>query len=579
MRAVYGYTEFRRGQAEVLTALATRDVLGVMPTGGGKSLCFVLPALEVGRTIVVSPLIALMQDQVEALQAMGIPAAFVNSTLAPAEQYRRLASFERGEVALLYVAPERFARGDFLATLRRTGIALFVIDEAHCISEWGHDFRPDYLALGEVREAIGMPRTLALTATADARVRDDIKRRLGIERGEDIVTTFDRPNLRFAARRVNSTPQRTEALLAELGRHPNQSGIIYARTRRSVEETAALLNDAGIRAVGYHAGMAGPDRARIQRLFLTGEVPVIVATNAFGMGIDKPDVRFVVHLALPGRIESYYQEAGRAGRDGEPATCTLLYTAADQALQQRFIEEAHPEQSEQRRHAEIRLRQMIEYAETTACRRAMILRYFGEASSESCGNCDNCAGNTNGSRLEYSGDLFDALLDLRRTVAAESGRAPYMVFEERTAREAATFRPRTIEELLRIWGIGEGRTAWFGDRMLRVIAAWERTHPDAAPRPSMPAGSRSTQRDVSVASADEELAQALREWRSERARRTGKPAYTIFSDLTLAGLVRKRPDTLAALLDVTGIGVVKAELFGDDVLALVRRYPPRHDRG
>ena len=445
----FGYPDFRPGQAEVLEALATHDVLGVMPTGGGKSLCYVLPALEVGRTLVISPLIALMQDQVEALDAVGVPATFINSTLNRAEQNRRYADFEAGRIALLFIAPERLANRRFLDGLARGGVRLLVIDEAHCISEWGHDFRPDYLALGGAREQLGRPRTLALTATADPTVRRDILARLGIApEAREVLTSFDRPNLRFQVAPIASARERLSWLVAYARERSGQSGIVYARTRRSVEETAETLNAAGVPAQGYHAGMGGAARATIQRRFTTGRAPLIVATNAFGLGIDKPDVRYVIHLQMPGRLEAYYQEAGRAGRDGEPAECTLLYSRRDHSLQRRFIDQAHPDDevvrrswtqlvaiqqldpqrtlspsefedaagrdgwaltvkalrssgllaegelrlssldpgapidtraiAERRRYAESRLAQMAEYAETSGCRRELILRYFGE---------------------------------------------------------------------------------------------------------------------------------------------------------------------------------------------------------
>ena len=291
-------------------------------------------------TLVVSPLIALMQDQVESLNAVGVPATFINSTLARDEQNRRYREFIEGRAPLLYVAPERLANPRFVEGLRAAGIRLLVIDEAHCISEWGHDFRPDYLALGVVRERLGAPRTLALTATADPTVRRDILVRLGVlGRAQEVVTSFDRPTLRFGVVPVLGDAERLQWLVRYAREHLGQAGIIYARTRRNVEATAAALTAAGVRAVAYHAGMAAADRAHAQRRFTTGQVPVLVATNAFGMGIDKPDVRYVIHTHMPGRLEAYYQEAGRAGRDGEPAECTLLYARRDAGLQRRFIEQ------------------------------------------------------------------------------------------------------------------------------------------------------------------------------------------------------------------------------------------------
>jgi len=419
-----------------------------MPTGSGKSVCYVLPALEVGRTIVVSPLIALMQDQVESLEAVGVAATFINSNLDRPEQNRRYQSFINGQTQLLYIAPERFANATFTSGLARAGVELFAVDEAHCISEWGHNFRPDYLQLGEIRERLGRPRTLALTATANPQVRHDIAQRLGIENSvREVVTTVDRPNLTFQVVPIAGMPERRSWLNDYVGGHHGHSGIVYARTRRVVEELAETLQHAGIRAEAYHAGLGREQRSSVQRRFTIGETPVIVATNAFGMGIDKPDVRFVVHINMPGRIEAYYQEAGRAGRDGDPAECTLLYARRDRASQQRFIDQAHPhddtvrdtwqrwielaDQTDRlpyglgsddpepfalivsslrdsglldqvelrlrsrdplaaidtaavrnhRNYAEARLREMTEYAETGTCRRALVLRYFGEQPS------------------------------------------------------------------------------------------------------------------------------------------------------------------------------------------------------
>ena len=662
----FGYPDFRPGQAEVLEALATHDVLGVMPTGGGKSLCYVLPALEVGRTLVISPLIALMQDQVEALDAVGVPASFINSTLNRAEQNRRYFDFEAGRIALLFIAPERLANRRFLDGLARGGVRLLVIDEAHCISEWGHDFRPDYLALGGARERLGRPRTLALTATADPPVRRDILARLGIApEAREVLTSFDRPNLRFQVAPIASATERLSWLVAYARERSGQSGIVYARTRRSVEETAETLNAAGVPAQGYHAGMGGAARSTIQRRFTTGRAPLIVATNAFGLGIDKPDVRYVVHLQMPGRLEAYYQEAGRAGRDGEPAECTLLYSRRDHSLQRRFIDQAHPDDevvrrswtqlvaiqqldpqrplspsefedaagrdgwaltvkalrasgllaeedlrlrsldpdapidtraiAERRRYAESRLAQMAEYAETSGCRRELILRYFGEPPSPAgaagangarsaggCGGCDNCNGAVRAETPEYPHDLFNTILDLRDAIARESNRAPYMVFEERTAREVATYRPAGESALLEIWGMGQRRVQWFGDRMLALVREWQRANPDAAPPPARPAPA-SRQRSAPVGPGpevpfDDPLFQGLREWRRERATRDGVPAYTLFTDRSARELTVHRPADRAALADVWGFGDARIAAIGDELLDLLRSFDPEAPR-
>jgi ATP-dependent DNA helicase RecQ len=640
---VFGYPALRDGQAQVLDSLRENDVLAVMPTGSGKSLCYVLPALEVGRTVVVSPLIALMQDQVEALEAAGVAAAFINSNLDRGEQNRRYQSFLRGEIRLLYVAPERFANATFTAGLARAGVELFAVDEAHCISEWGHNFRPDYLQLGEVRERLGRPRTLALTATANPQVRRDIVQRLGLGRSaREVVTTVDRPNVTFAVVPLPGMPERKQWLVDYVRARPGQGGIVYARTRRLVEELAQALTQQGIAAEAYHAGLNREHRTVVQRRFTVGQTPVIVATNAFGMGIDKPDVRFVVHVQMPPRIEAYYQEAGRAGRDGDPAECTLLFARRDRAAQQRFIDLQHPDDAtvrdtwqrwielanresgrlpfnvgnadpdqfalivavlrdsglldpvemrlrssdpqapidtrsvqRHRDHAEARLRDMTEYAETRSCRRALILRYFGEQPPDRCGACDNCLGTASGGlEADYPSELFDALLELRERIARTSNRDPSRVFENRTAREIATYRPSDRDGLLRIWGIGETRADWLGRELLALVEEWCARHPDET-APRMP-DDLATQRPLKSRAdlgpeidASDPLIEALRSWRSERAREDGVPAYTLFSDRTLRELVANRPGSRAALLSTWGLGESRVDRFGSELLEII----------
>ena len=644
LREVFGYPELRDGQARVLDTLRSGDVLAVMPTGSGKSLCYVLPALEVGRTVVVSPLIALMQDQVESLQAAGVAATFINSNLNRGEQNQRYQAFVRGETKLLYVAPERFANPLFTSGLAKAGVELFAVDEAHCISEWGHNFRPDYLQLGEIRERLGRPRTLALTATANPQVRRDILERLGLSgAAHEVVTTVDRPNLTFAVVPLAGMPERRQWLIDYMSERRGQSGIIYARTRRNVEEIAQALQAAGLEAEAYHAGLDRVHRSAVQRRFTVSETPVIVATNAFGMGIDKPDVRFVVHVQLPPRIEAYYQEAGRAGRDGDPATCTLLYARRDRAAQQRFIDMEHPDDetvrdawqrwigianqetgrlpfdvgnsdpeqfglivsalrdsglldqvelklrsldplapidtgavTRHRDYAEARLREMTEYAETKSCRRALVLRYFGEQPPARCGNCDNCLGTAVSEDADYPAELFDELLELRDQIARTTNRDPFRVFENRTAREIATYRPRDRDGLLQMWGIGETRVDWLGSELLGLIEEWCAEHPDAEAPPIPEA--QATQRPLKSRAdlgpqidADDPLIEALRGWRSERARAEGVPAYTLFSDRTLRELVANRPADRNALLNTWGLGESRVERFGADLLVLIDR--------
>ncbi len=641
LRRRFGYPELRDGQARVLASLEAADVLAVMPTGSGKSLCYVLPALAGGRTLVVSPLIALMQDQVEGLRSTGVPATFINSQLHRDEKNRNYRDFVEGRSPLLYIAPEQFRNAALVAGLRRAGIALFAVDEAHCISEWGHNFRPDYLQLGEVRERLGEPRTLALTATANPHVRRDIRERLGLgSRAREVVTSVDRPNLLFTVEPLAGVRARRDWILGYARARPGQSGIVYARTRRGVEELASHLRAGGIGAAPYHAGLGRGERTRAQRAFTLGETPVIVATTAFGMGIDKPDVRFVVHLNMPGRLESYYQEAGRAGRDGEPAECTLLYARFDRRAQQSFIDEAHPDAAsvretwrrwvalagpegllppeaepeeetgyamtvaalresglldpvslrltsadpaapietraitENRAYAEARLAEMVDYAETGECRRAVILRYFGESPPERCDHCDACL---SAEPPPYPEDLFAELLGLRGRVAVESKRAPDRVFERRTAREIAAARPRSERELLVVWGMGERNTRWFGSRILEVVAAWEVSHPEAPPRAPLdaphPARAPAAVSTGPTVAADDPVLLALRAWRSERARADGVPAYTIFADRTLRELAFRRPADARELLTVWGLGDSRVRRFGEDVLAVIRAVP------
>ncbi len=611
-----------------------------MPTGSGKSMCYVLPALIAGRVIVVSPLIALMQDQVDGLQTAGVAAAFINSNLDRAQQNQTYLDFVAGRVDLLYVAPERFANDRFVEGIRRANVNLLAVDEAHCIAEWGHDFRPDYLTLGSVRERLGSPRTLALTATAEPRVRQHIVERLGF--GEDAVlavNSVDRPNLRLNVQRLPHPTERRRWLLGFLQFNSGQSGIVYARTRKTVEEIAAELRSAGVSAAAYHAGMDREARTGVQQQFNRDEVSVIVATNAFGMGVDKPDVRFVVHFNMPGSIEAYYQEVGRAGRDGEPASGYLLFGPSDIRAQHFFIDRAHPTDDDVRaiwrrlvegardgesepltgatpeadglamalealrrgglidasgseplsanadmaidtssiaRHkeyAEQRLRQMIEYSETADCRRAIVLRYFGEQAEPQCSACDNCLGTSAPAIAEAHSDLYDEILTLRGELASQYGRAPYQMFEHRTAQDLASYRPRDRAELLETWGIGETKADWFGDRILGLIRQWQEAHPDAQQRQERlgTTNGRLFDMDEPDVNNNDPLFQRLRQWRSERARRDGVPAYVVCRDRTLRTIAATMPIDEIALQEVWGFGPAKVSRYGDEILGVVNR--------
>src|SRR5437016_7028540 len=382
----FGYDKFRPLQREIISdALAGRDVFVLMPTGGGKSLCFQLPALmRDGLTIVVSPLISLMKDQVDALQTSGIPATYLNSTLDRDESKARWRGLHRGEYRMLYVAPERLMLETFLERALNWRIAQFAIDEAHCISEWGHDFRPEYRDLKKLREHFPDAPVIALTATATERVRADIVKQLKLREPRCYVASFNRPNLTY---RVIPKTSPYEQLLAFVRARHNESGIVYCASRKSTESLARNLNEDGISAKPYHAGLTSSERTKHQESFLRDDVRIVTATIAFGMGINKPNVRFVVHYDLPKNIESYYQETGRAGRDGLPSECVLLFSASDVVKQKRFIEEKS-EREQQIAHEQ--LREMVHYAETRDCRRATLLKYFGEQFPAPCNGCDNC---------------------------------------------------------------------------------------------------------------------------------------------------------------------------------------------
>ena len=588
LRHVFGFDQFRGEQAEVVDCLIDGgDALVLMPTGGGKSLCYQLPALlRPGTGIVVSPLIALMQDQVEALRQLGIAAACLNSSLAPGEADAVERQFVAGELDLLYVAPERLLTPRFLSLLDRVPLALFAIDEAHCVSQWGHDFRPEYRELTALHERWpGVPR-IALTATADAPTRREIVERLRLEDARQFVGSFDRPNIRY---RVAAKDDGRRQLLAFLESRRGASGIVYCLSRRKVEATAGFLAESGFDALPYHAGLDTRIRSANQRRFLQEDGVVIVATIAFGMGIDKPDVRFVAHLDLPKSIEGYYQETGRAGRDGDPADAWLAYGLGDAVLLRRMIEEG--EAGEERKRLERRkLDALLGYCESTTCRRQQLLAYFGEPHPGQCGNCDNClqppatwdgtvAAQKALSCVYRTGQRFGAahLVDVLRGADTAKVRqfghdalSTYAIGGDLDAGQwRSVFRQLVAGGLLDVDIEGHGA--------LRLTAASEevlkgrrtlsmRLEPPARERKRARAA-----RKAEAAPADlpvDAMARfdQLREWRATMAREQNVPAYVIFHDATLRAIALADPDGLDALRLINGVGDRKLERYGEAVL-------------
>ncbi|RLA20769.1 MAG: DNA helicase RecQ [Gammaproteobacteria bacterium] len=590
LQSTFGYDQFRHSQREIIESLLKGDdALVLMPTGGGKSLCYQVPALvREGTAIVISPLIALMQDQVDALSQLGVRAAFLNSSLSQSESQAVTRQLLDDELDLLYVAPERLLNGFMLGLLDRCRLSLFAIDEAHCVSQWGHDFRPEYQKLKILHERYPDVPRIALTATADQRTRDEIISQLGLETAQVYINSFDRPNIQYAISEGNNPKQRLWRFLEK--KHSQDAGIVYCLSRKKVEVTAEWLCDQGRVALPYHAGLPQEVRQQNQQRFLREEGVIIVATIAFGMGIDKPDVRFVAHLSLPKSIEAYYQETGRAGRDGEPASAWMAYGLQDVITLRQFMQDSTADEAHKRVEHH-KLESMLGLCELISCRRHALLAYFEDDYPERCGNCDNCLSPP---------EKWDG------TIAAQKALSTIFRTDQR-------FGVSYIVDILtgkvdeRIQRNGHDRVSTFGIGKELSVAEWrslfrqlialgyididterfgalrltEKCRPILKGEQSLSLRKQGKEEVVTkgkkqkslVRPQDEPLWEALRALRVELAGEMGVPPYMIFHDATLQEMLKKRPGTVSELRTISGVGEQKLGRYGQKFLAEIAKYP------
>ena len=603
LRDYFGYSTFRGGQETLIRhILAGGDVLGIMPTGAGKSVCYQVPAMMMqGMTIVVSPLISLMQDQVTALRAAGIPAECLNSNLTQAEYFAALDAVRAGEVKLLYAAPERLLTDAFLSLAQQIPITMVAVDEAHCLSQWGQDFRPHYLEIADFLAKLPRrPVVAAFTATATQTVRDDIRRLLGLRDPLELVTGFDRDNLRWIVERPERPSKKYDALLRILRERKGKSGIIYCLTRKTTDEVCEKLRADGFSCVNYHAGLSAEERAAHQDAFIRDEVPLITATNAFGMGIDKSNVSFVVHYNMPKSMEAYYQEAGRAGRDGMPADCILLYSGQDIRLNQFLIEHSDsenerltPEQRETVRQRDVeRLNVMVRYCNLTDCLRHDILRYFGEDSPRHCGNCSSCLSGAETAdatleaqkilscvyRMDQRGVHGGVRLLCDTLQAKETKQITALRLSELTTYGIMRDTPRkTLEQMVNIL-ISRGFLN-VESGMYPTLALTARANPvlrgQERVEMALPAQRQKQPETLGAVpefTGGEALFERLKKVRSRLAAKEYVPPYIIFNNATLQAMSERMPATESAMLEIPGVGRHKMEKYGDAFLQAIRDY-------